>query len=72
MNRHSAHSQRQQPSPIDIQRALGGVDYPASRSELVETARRHQADESIVGLIERLPDRDYDGPTAVTKEITRL
>ena len=35
------------PSPIDIQKALGGMEYPASKEDLVKHAQDKGADESI-------------------------
>jgi hypothetical protein len=55
-------------SPVDLQKALSGVDYPTGRQELVEHAQRRGADDSVVGVLESLPDREYDGPNAVSEE----
>lgn len=75
MAQHPAHSQHQrhsgQPSPVAIQKALAGVDYPTTRERLAEVARSHHADREIVGLIDKLPDKDYDSPAAVSKAISR-
>ena len=64
------HAQR--PSPVEIQKALGGVDYPASRENLVDTARHHRADPSIVELLDRLPSPRYESPADVSKDLARL
>jgi hypothetical protein len=76
MAQHQAHSQHGrhsgQPSPVAIQKALAGVDYPATRDRLAETARAHHADQEIVELIDRLPDRDYESPAAVSKAIGQI
>jgi hypothetical protein len=75
MNEHSksrSGSDARHPSPIDIQKALGGVDYPASRDSLVETARDHHADGAIIELLGRLPSHRYETPADVSKDIARL
>lgn len=75
MSEHSkSHSGNdgQHPSPIDIQKALGGVDYPASRDSLVETARKHHADDTIIELLGRLPSHRYESPADLSKDIARL
>ncbi|MGV0111621.1 MULTISPECIES: DUF2795 domain-containing protein [unclassified Arthrobacter] len=56
------------PSPIDIQKALGGVDYPASRDDLVKHAEDKGADASVLDTLKNLPDREFDSPTDVNKE----
>ncbi len=76
MAQHPAHSQEHRrsghPSPVAIQKALAGVDYPTTREHLAETARAHHADEEIVDLIDRLPDKNYDSPAAVSKAIGEM
>ena len=59
-------------NPIQVQRFLRGVDYPASRQALIETARREGADENVLATLARLPDRIYDAPTDVAREIGKL
>jgi hypothetical protein len=52
-------------NPIDVQRHLRGVDYPASRDALVDKARANGASDDVVEALSRLPARDYDGPDTV-------
>ncbi|MEV4071446.1 DUF2795 domain-containing protein [Nonomuraea fuscirosea] len=59
------------PNPIDLQRHLSGVDYPASKEDLVEAAREQDADDDIIEALEAMPDRQYDGPNAVSQAITQ-
>ena len=56
--------------PIDIQRHLGGIDYPASKQEIIERVRESGADGTIVRKLEEIPDRRYDDPNRVISEIT--
>jgi hypothetical protein len=76
MAQHPAHSQDHrhpgQPSPVAVQKALAGVDYPTTREHLAETARAHHADQDIVELLDRLPDKNYDSPAAVSKAISQV
>ncbi|MFW5655020.1 MAG: DUF2795 domain-containing protein [Roseicyclus sp.] len=46
------------PSAADLEQALAGVDYPASRNALVRHAR-DRGTEEIAGIIAELPDREY-------------
>ncbi|MFG2072858.1 DUF2795 domain-containing protein [Nonomuraea maritima] len=59
------------PNPIDLQKHLGGVDYPASKEDLVQAARDHNASNDIVQALEAMPDREYDGPNAVSEAVTK-
>ncbi len=59
-------------SPIEAQKFLSGLDYPASREQIVEHAEREGADEEIRSALEQIPDREYDGPNAVSAELGRV
>lgn len=59
------------PNPIQLQKHLKGVDYPAGKSDLIQTARDHGADDNVINALERIPDRQYDGPNAVSKAVTQ-
>ena len=54
-------------NPIQIQKYLKGVDYPASREDLVRNARENGADESICASLEQLPDEDFQTPADVSE-----
>ena len=55
------------PNPIQMQKFLSGVDYPADRDSLVEHARSQGADDAVLDQLKTMPDRQYDGPNAVSK-----
>ncbi|MBD1912497.1 MULTISPECIES: DUF2795 domain-containing protein [unclassified Leptolyngbya] len=47
-------------SPIDITKALGGMDFPASKQELVDHANGKKVDKEVLDLLKRLPDQQYE------------
>ncbi|TMR98124.1 DUF2795 domain-containing protein [Nonomuraea basaltis] len=59
------------PNPIDLQKHLSGVDYPARKDDLVKAARDHGAGDDIIKALESMPDRQYDGPNAVSQAVTK-
>jgi hypothetical protein len=59
------------PNPIELQKCLKGVDYPADKSALLQAARAHGADTDLIDALEKIPDRRYDGPNAVSKAVTK-
>ncbi len=59
-------------NPIQVQKFLGGIDYPASKQDLLDTAKSQGADQNVMSTLKKLPDRKYDAPTDVTKEIGKL
>lgn len=56
-------------NPVDVQRHLSGVDYPASRQDLIDEANNQDADDEEVSALQNIPDRDYDSPADVTQEL---
>ncbi|MCU1474381.1 DUF2795 domain-containing protein [Amnibacterium sp.] len=58
------------PNPIRIQKFLSGIDYPASKDTIVETAKKEGADQRVLDALGRIPDGDYDAPTAVSKAVS--
>jgi hypothetical protein len=56
-------------NPIDVQKHLKGVSYPASRDDLVSAAESNGAPDEIVSRLRGL-DRDrFDGPNEVMKAL---
>jgi hypothetical protein len=58
------------PNPIQIQKFLGGVDYPASREALLSKAKDSGADSNVIKALEAIPDKQYDSPTAVSSAVS--
>lgn len=58
-----------QPEFIRVQQALGGMDYPASKDEILRRARESGADQDVLDALDGIPDREYDRPTAVSEAV---
>jgi hypothetical protein len=56
-------------NPIQLQKYLKGVDYPASKQDLIKTAEKHGADENVRSVLEQLPDEQFEKPTDVNQAI---
>jgi hypothetical protein len=56
-------------SPIDIQKSLRGMDYPATKDQIIEHARQHGADTEVLDALQKIPDREYEGPSGVSTEV---
>jgi predicted outer membrane protein len=54
-------------NPIQIQKYLKGVDYPATKEQLIDNARKLGADENICASLEQLPDEDFQTPADVSQ-----
>lgn len=51
------------PNPIQIQKFLSGIDYPASKDTIVSTAEKEGADDDVLNALKQIPDQEYDAPT---------
>jgi hypothetical protein len=60
----------EKPTPIELQKYLSGVEYPASKSSLLETAKSNGAPEDVLGALEAAAQEEFDGPTAVSSAIS--
>ncbi|WP_332673093.1 DUF2795 domain-containing protein [Aromatoleum sp.] len=65
-------SERAVPRPVQVQKFLGGLDYPVGKRALLDRARGEGADENVMEALERITDREYDSPTAVSREVGEL
>ncbi len=60
------------PSPIQIQKFLHGLEYPAQRQEIIDKAEEEGADDEILHLLQKLPDKDYESPVEVSSAVSKL
>ncbi len=59
-------------NPIQIQKFLKGMDYPASKQDLIRHAEQQGADANVCQALERLPDDQYETPADVSKAVGKL
>jgi Protein of unknown function (DUF2795) len=57
---------------VQVQKFLGGLDYPASKQDLVKRAEQKGADEHVRSTLEQQPDGDYETPADVSKAIGKV
>jgi hypothetical protein len=56
-------------NPIQLQKSLKGVKYPASKADLAKAAKDNGADENVRTALDGLPDQPYNRPSDVSKAI---
>jgi hypothetical protein len=56
-------------SPVDLQKALAGADYPADREQLTELARKNKASKEVVDRISSLDADNFENPAQVSKAV---
>ncbi len=58
-------------NPIELQKYLKGMDYPASKDDLVSTAQSNGAPQEIVDQLQGMDKDSFDGPNAVTEAVSK-
>ncbi len=59
----------QKVNPVQVQKFLKGVDYPADKNELIQAAKDEGADENVISMLESLPDEQYQTPADLSQAI---
>ncbi len=67
----SSQSSGKRISPVQMQKHLKGVNYPASKGDLVARAQQNNASGEIVDKIRQLPADSFNGPKDVMRALGR-
>ncbi len=59
-------------SPIEVEKCLKGVDYPAEKQDLMKCAKGNHASQEVIEVLKKLPEETYQKPTDVTKAISQV
>lgn len=56
-------------NPIELQKSLKGVDYPAKKEDIIKAAEKNGADEDVLDALRNLSDNSFEKPTDVSKAL---
>jgi hypothetical protein len=56
-------------NPDDAPQYLEGVDYPASKEEIISAAESNGAPESLLGMLGSLSRPEFSGPEEVAEDL---
>ncbi len=59
-------------NPIELQKHLKGMDYPASKQDVISKAQENGADKELLSVLEGLDDQQFETPADVNKAIGDL
>lgn len=59
-------------NPVQLQKHLKGVDYPARKQDLIDHVREKGADAEAISALDQLPDREFKNPIEVSQAIAAL
>jgi hypothetical protein len=54
-------------SPANVQTYLKGIDYPATKDDLIRKARDNGAPDEVMDILQQLREGEYGGPQDVMK-----
>lgn len=54
-------------SPANVTRFLKGIDFPAQKKDLIQHAKKNQAEKDVMDLIQNMEERDYESMADVMK-----
>jgi hypothetical protein len=57
-------------NPIELQKSLKGVDYPAKKDDIVKAAEKNGADDDVMEALKNISEDTFEKPTDVTKALS--
>ena len=57
-------------NPIDLQKAMKGVNYPATKDDLIKAAQDNDAGGDVMNALKDLGDENYNTPADVTEAVS--
>lgn len=59
-------------NPIQVQKFLSGVNYPASKDDLVKKAQQEGASQDVISTLQQMPGDRYNSPNDVSEAIGKI
>lgn len=57
---------------VSLQKYLKGMNYPATKDDLIEHAESQGADDNVLDTLEQLPEDEYETPADVSKAVGEI
>ena len=65
------HGDPNKASPTAVEKYLKGINFPASKEDLLEHARDNNAPDDVLNVINQFTDKEYNGPIDISKEMKK-
>jgi hypothetical protein len=59
-------------NPVQVQKYLGGLDYPVEKEDLLRRAEGQGADDAVKDTLQRLPMDRFNSPNDVSEAIGKI
>ncbi|MFW5652608.1 MAG: DUF2795 domain-containing protein [Planctomycetota bacterium] len=56
-------------NPIAVEKYLKGIKFPATKADLVNHAKGHDAPDDVVNTLRMMPDREFGNAAEVAKGV---
>ncbi len=56
-------------NPVDVQKFLSGINFPASKQDIIDHVRKNGGNGDVVSKLEALEDKTYNNTAEVTAEM---
>lgn len=57
-------------NPIEIQRYLTGVEYPATKDDLISRADENDAPDEVIEELQAIDEEQFEGPDEVLEALS--
>ena len=59
-------------SPVEVEKSLKGIDYPAKKDDLIKHAKQQGASQDVLETLKELPEENFKSPIDVSKAIGEI
>lgn len=59
-------------NPVEVEKSLKGIDFPAKKDDLVKHAKQHGANQDVLETIQQLPKEEFFNAADVAKAIGEM
>jgi hypothetical protein len=59
-------------NPVEVEKSLKGIDFPAKKEDLFKHAQQHGADQEVLETIKNLPEENFNNAADVAKAIGEM
>lgn len=59
-------------NPIEVEKYLKGMDYPAKKEDLIKHAQQQRAPQEVLETLKQVPNETFRKPTDVAKAIGEM
>jgi hypothetical protein len=59
-------------NPVEVEKCLKGVNYPAKKNDLIKHAQQQGANQDILETLKDLREEDFNSPIDVSKAVGEI